>query len=287
MNEIFDSIIINLNKKNRTYFNDQLQKYITNKKTCNQFAKYIKSKNLSNKTIQICYCKNLNNLNLEQRSLQKLRKFFKETTNYIIYNFLDHKINYNQLLANAKNILTILAPSLKQYIYKNNLISDFGKLDIFTAYNLLNRIIKILKSFLDHTFPRQTSPFINKLNNISNKIEENATNMELNRRFEKLVKLFSMRFIFLVTHDFEDLNDIYNLSFTDKKIFYVGFVTKMINIMTEYMKIVNSIELVSTNINNTLETEILTLSSETDSIEDSNKTNSIIESYEDSIILNK
>ena len=61
----------------------------------------------------------------------------------------------------------------------------------------------------------------------------------------------------------------------------------MINIMTEYMKIVNSIELVSTNINNTLETEILTLSSETDSVEDSNKTNSIIDSYEDSIILNK
>jgi hypothetical protein len=287
MNEIFDSIIINLNKNTRTYFNNQLQKYIKTKKTCNQFAKYIKSKNISNKTIQICYCKNLNNINLEQRSLQKLRKFFKETSNYIIYNFLDHKINYNQLLVNAKNILRILTPSLKQYIYRNNLTNEFIKLDIYTTFNLLNKIIKILKSFLDHTFPRQTSPFINKLNNISNKIEEDAINMELNRRFEKLVKLFSMRFIFLVSHDYEDLNDIYNLSFTDKKIFYVGFVTKMINIMIEYMKIVNSIEIVSKNINTTLETEILTLSSETDSVEDSNKTNSIIDSYEDSIILNK
>jgi hypothetical protein len=57
--------------------------------------------------------------------------------------------------------------------------------------------------------------------------------------------------------------------------------------MIEYMKIVNSIEIVSKNINTTLETEILTLSSETDSVEDSNKTNSIIDSYEDSIILNK
>ena len=52
-------------------------------------------------------------------------------------------------------------------------------------------------------------------------------------------------------------------------------------------KIVNTIEIVTTNINITLETEILTLSSETDSIEDTNKNNGIIDSYEDSIILKK
>ena len=287
MNEVFDSIIINLNKSTREYFNNQLEKYIINKKRSNQFAKYIKSKNISNKIVQICYCKNINKLNLEQRSLQKLRKFFKETSIYIIYNFLDHLINYNSLILNANNILKILKPILKQFINRNNMKNEFKKLDLFTAFNLLSRIIKILKSFLDHTFPRTYSPFINKLNNISNKIEESIVNTELNRRFEGIIKLFSMRIIFLVSHDYEDIYDIYNLSFTEKKIFYVGFITKIINIMTEFIKIVNTIEIVTTNINITLETEILTLSSETDSIEDTNKNNGIIDSYEDSIILKK
>ena len=287
MNEVFDSILINLNKSTREYFNNQLETYVINKKRCNQFAKYIKSENISNKIVQICYCKNINKLNLEQRSLQKLRKFFKETSNYIIYNFLDHLINYNSLILNANNILKILKPILKQFINRNNMKNEFKKLDIYTTFNLLNRIIKILKSFLDHTFPRSSSPFINKLNNISNKIEESIVNTELNKRFEGIIKLFSMRIIFLVSHDYGDIYDIYNLSFTEKKIFYVGFITKIINIMTEFIKIVNTIEVVTTNINITLETEILTLSSETDSIEDTNKNNGIIDSYEDSIILKK
>ena len=32
MNEVFDSIIINLNKSTREYFNNQLEKYVINKK---------------------------------------------------------------------------------------------------------------------------------------------------------------------------------------------------------------------------------------------------------------
>ena len=146
-----------------------------------------------------------------------MRKFFKETSNYIIYNFLDHLINYNSLILNANNILKILKPILKHFINRNNMKNEFKKLDLFTAFNLLSRIIKILKSFLDHTFPRTYSPFINKLNNISNKIEESIVNTELNRRFEGIIKLFSMRIIFLVSHDYEDIYDIYNLSFTEKK----------------------------------------------------------------------
>ena len=287
MNKIFDSIIINLKKETRNNFLNQLEKNIINKKTCNQFAKYIKSKSICNKIIQISYCKQINKLNMEKRSMQKLRKFFKNTNNFIIYNFLDHKINYDDLVQNANNILKILKPILIQFINRNDLRKDFKVLDLFTAFNLITRIILILKSFLDHTFPRNSSPFINKLNNISNKTEEYIVNMEINNRLKKLISLFSMRIIYLVSHDYECLEDLYALSFTQKKIFYVGFISKLIHIMNDYTKIVNHLDIVTTNINTTLETEILNLSSETDSFDDPSKIVSFVDSYEDSIILNK
>ena len=284
MNPLFDSIIINLKTQTRMYFNNQLEKYINTKKKCNQFAKYIKSKNISDKIVQICYCKRIHKLNLEQRSLKKLKKFFKDTNNLIIYNFLDHLINYNELISSAFNIFKLLKPILKQYIYRNNLKSQFTEFDLFTTFNLLNKIILILKAFFDNTLSRNSSPFINKLNNISTKSEKYIYNIELNNRFQKIISTFSMRIIYLVSHDYENIHDIYNLSFTEKKIFYIGFISKLINIMSEYIKIVNIIETVTVNINTTLEIEILTLSSETDSIDDPHKNNLFTDSYEDSMI---
>ena len=111
--------------------------------------------------------------------------------------------------------------------------------------------------------------------------------MEINNRLKKLISLFSMRIIYLVSHDYECLEDLYALSFTQKKIFYVGFISKLIHIMNDYTKIVNHLDIVTTNINTTLETEILNLSSETDSFDDPSKIVSFVDSYEDSIILNK
>ena len=294
MEKIFDSIIINLKTETRDLFNNIVKQTLIDKKQCNKFAKYIKKKNIKSKVMEICYCKQINKVLTVNRTFEKIKKFLKHTNYIIINSFLDTKLKIikYELLLNELHIK--LTNVFKNYLRKNSIeIIDDNKYKKFSII-LRDKIIPLLKSYIDMNFGTVNHGFIRKMLSSKSRVEQNIINDELNSRFDYLLKTFSIRIIYLVSTQIDTIEDYKNLPYKLKTQFYSKIITKLINILNSYIELYNKYELKKTEFDNILYTELETISSESESIDENLLKNyslvndlKLIDNYEDSMVNEK
>ena len=294
MEKIFDSIIINLKTETRDLFNNIVKQTLIDKKQCNKFAKYIKKKNIKSKVMEICYCKQINKVLTVNRTFEKIKKFLKHTNYIIINSFLDTKLKIikYELLLNELHIK--LTNVFKNYLRKNSIeIIDDNKYKKFSII-FRDKIIPLLKSYIDMNFGTVNHGFIRKMLSSKSRVEQNIINDELNSRFDYLLKTFSIRIIYLVSTQIDTIEDYKNLPYKLKTQFYSKIITKLINILNSYIELYNKYELKKTEFDNILYTELETISSESESIDENLLKNyslvndlKLIDNYEDSMVNEK
>ena len=294
MEKIFDSIIINLKTETRDLFNNIVKQTLIDKKQCNKFAKYIKKKNIKSKVMEICYCKQINKVLTVNRTFEKIKKFLKHTNYIIINSFLDTKLKIikYELLLNELHIK--LTNVFKNYLRKNSIeIIDDNKYKKFSII-LRDKIIPLLKSYIDMNFGTVNHGFIRKMLSSKSRVEQNIINDELNSRFDYLLKTFSIRIIYLVSTQIDTIEDYKNLPYKLKTQFYSKIITKLINILNSYIELYNKYKLKKTEFDNILYTELETISSESESIDENLLKNyslvndlKLIDNYEDSMVNEK
>lgn len=295
MEKIFDQVINNLSTKNRHQFEILAKQNLINKKTCNRFAKYIKNSNIKSKVIEICYCKQLNKTIKITREFEKLKKFFKKTNYSIIKNFLEIKI---KIMKDEELLLKLydkLIPVFKNYLHKNNFKYDNNDKNFkFLFIIFKERVLPILRSFVDINFGNTSHGFINKICSCANYKEQIIVNTEISKRFALLLKYFSMRVIYLVTDNLDGYDHFYNLPLKMKIPLYSNIVMKLIKIINNYIDLYSKYEFKNNELDNIIYIEINTLSSETDSLDEVLLNNysiindiNMIDSYEDKILEEK
>lgn len=291
MDIIFDSIILNLKSSTRDKFNILLINTLINKKQCNKFAKYIKQKIFKSKVLEICYCKHINNIINDIRSLEKIKKFFKNTNYQLINNFLEIKLKHIKYQDLLKEIYNKLFKVYKNYLYRNNFLKNtINKHKLLFLY-IKDKILPITISFIDMNTGNSNYGFIRKLSYIKNNNEKLIINNELNIRFLQFTKLFSFRPIFLVSTAIDNYEYYINLPYSIKSSLYANIITKLINIMKSYIELYNKTEIKNNELDNILFTDIDNLSSESESIDEHLLNNcniindlNILDSYEDEIL---
>jgi len=297
MDKIFDKAIENLSTETRHEFELIAKNNLINKKKCNKFAKYLKNNNIKSKVIEICYCKQLNENIKIKREFEKLRKFFKKTEYNIIKNFLDTKI---KIIKDEELLLKLyekLLPVFKNYIRKNNFITK--KMDISKNYKFLyiifkEKVLVLLKSFIDINFGNPSHGFVNKICSCSNFNEQIIVNKEICSRFQFLLNLFSMRIIYLVSNNIDSYEHFVSLPLKIKIPLYSNIIMKLIKIVNNYINLYSKYEFKNNELDNIIYIELSTLSSETDSVDEVLLNNyslvndvNIIDSYEDNILEEK
>jgi len=263
MNIIFDSVIQNLATPTRDEFNNLIKEHIINKKTCNKFAKYIKKQKFKSKVMEICFCKQINNILLIEE-ITKLRKFFKKSDYCIINNFLDNKLKYIKYKKLLDELYNKFIPVFKNYLNKNNFRKPDETNYKFFFIILKEKIIPILRAYIDNTYGNISHGFLRKVNTAKTYNEKFIISNEINSRFILLVKTFSMRIIFLVSTNIDSVEDFLSLPFSIKSKLYNNIVIKLINILNNYIDVYNKYEVKENILENILETEISQLSSESE-----------------------
>ena len=294
MDKIFDKVIQNLSTETRHEFELIAKTNLINKKKCNKFAKYIKNNNIKSKVIEICYCKQLNESLKVSREFEKLKKFFKKTQYSIIKNYLDVKIKIMKDEDLLFKLYNKLFPVFKNYIRKNKFINK--KIDISKNYKFLyiifkEKVLLILKSFIDINFGNPSHGFVSKICSSSNFNEQIIVNTELCTRFRLLLNMFSMRIIYLVSNNIDSYEHFKSLPLKMKIPLYSNIIMKLIKIINNYINLYSKFEYKKNELDNIIYIEISTLSSETDSVDELLLNNyslvndvNVIDSYEDNML---
>ena len=276
MNKIFDSVIINLKTDTRAIFYNLIKTNLINKKTCNKFAKYIKNQNFKSKVLELCYCRQLNITILNTREYEKLRKFFKKTHYDIINNYLDNKVKYIKYNYLLNELYDKFYPVFKNYLNKNNFKYSGNTKLSFLYVILKEKIIPILRSFIDINFGNSTHGFIRKIATAKSYTEKIIINNEIDNRFILLIKLFSIRIIYLVSTHIDSIQHFISMPYSIKSVLYNNIIIKLINTLNNYIEVYNKYELKLNSLDNILQTEVLQISSESDSIDENLLNNCII-----------
>ena len=269
MEIVFDSILINLKSDTRDIFNTIIKETLIDKKQCNKFAKYIKKKNFKSKVMEICYCKQINNVLTINRTFEKIKKFLKNTNYIIINHFLDTKLKLIKYEILLNDLYQKLFNAFKNYLSKNKIIykDESQKYKLFSII-LKDKIMPLLKSYIDMNFGTINHGFIRKILSSKSINEQIIINNELNIRFEYLIKTFSIRIIYLVSTQIDSVVDFINLPYKIKSSYYSKMIMKLINVLTSYIELYNKYELKKNDFDNILYTELETISSESESIDE-------------------
>lgn len=291
MDIIFDSILINLKSSKRDQFNSILKTTLIDKKHCNKFAKYIKRKNYKSKVMEICFCKQINKVITINRTFEKIKKFLKNTNYIIINNFLDIKLKLVKYKLLLKELFYKLHKAFKNYLFKNNLILKEEENYKYFSIIIKERILPLLKSYIDMNYGTINHGFIRKMLSSRTSTEQFIINNELDIRFEYLIKTFSIRIIYLVSTQIDTIEDFKKLPYKIKSSYYSKIIMNLINVLTSYIELYNKYEFKNTEFESVLYTELETISSESESIDENLLNNcnlvndlNLIDSYEDKLI---
>jgi hypothetical protein len=241
MNKIFDSIIINLKTDTRDEFYILIKQNLTNKKKCNKFAKYIKISNFKSKVLELCYCRQLNDTLLIYREFEKLKKFFKKSNYIVINNYLDSKLKFIKYKNLLDELYLKFYPVFKNYLNKNNFNYNGTSTLSFFYIILKEKIIPILRSYIDINFGNSAHGFVRKVSTAKSYNEKIIIGYELDNRITLLIRRFSIRIIYLVTTNVDSL---------------------------EHFLVYNKYELKQNSLDNILQIELSQISSESESIDE-------------------
>ncbi len=171
-----------------------------------------------------------------------------------------------QLILNiSNNVFLQLGKGFNECIYHKALLINLYK----SEYNIeTEKIIPILRSYIDITFGTNTHGFIRKVSTAKSYNEKIIINNEINNRIHFLIKTFSMRIIFLVTSNVDSIEHFTSMSYSIKSVLYNNIIIKLINTLNYYIEVYNKYEFKLNSLDNILQIEVLQLSSESESIDE-------------------
>lgn len=268
MNKIFDSVIINLKSDTRNEFYILIKKTLIDKKKCNKFAKYIKNSNFKSKVLELCYCRQLNDTLVQYREFEKLRKFFKKSNYNVVNNYLDSKLKFLKYKTLLDDLYKKFYPVFKNYLNKNKFYyNGISNLSFFYII-LKEKIIPILRSYIDINFGNSAHGFVRKVSTAKSYNEKFIISCEIDNRIILLIRTFSIRIVYLVTTNVDSLEHFLEMPFSIKSVLYNNIIIKLINTLNYYIEVYNKYELKQNSLDNILQIELSQISSESESIDE-------------------